>query len=332
MAFFVLKRRIMAASTDKFFYAAPLWTGAIGASGVSDNSTTTVPLSSATGLTNGRVYAFTIDRVDGVGTKTPTKREVCIGLLSGTDFINCSRGEEGTAQAHSAGAVVEVLMTAAQWNRMIGGLLAEHAADGTHDSTFVKTTASQTLTNKTLTSPTVNSPVINTPDIDLGSDATGDIYYRNSGTHLARLGIGTSGKFLTSDGTLPQWSTFYRNVVIQVVAGPVSLTTGDGKFYFTIPEDLNGANLVGVHARVVTAGTTGTTDIQIANVTDSVDMLSTKLTIDSAETGSDTAATSAVIDTTKDDVATNDLLRIDIDAISTTAPKGLVLRLRFALP
>lgn len=77
---------------------------------------------------------------------------------------------------------------------------------------------------------------------------------------------------------------------------------------------------------------TNTTDIQIANVTDSVDILSTKLTIDSAETGSDTAATAAVIDTSKDDLATNDLLRIDVDAVSTTPAKGLIVTIECRLP
>ena len=107
-----------------------------------------------------------------------------------------------------------------------------------------------------------------------------------------------------------------------------NITTGDGAFYFTIPSEITGWNLTAVHARVITAGTTNTTDIQIANVTDAVDMLSTKLTIDSTETGSDTA-TAAAIDATKDDVATNDLLRIDVDAVSTTPPKGLIVRLQF---
>jgi hypothetical protein len=110
------------------------------------------------------------------------------------------------------------------------------------------------------------------------------------------------------------------------------VATGDGKFYYVVSEQMNGMNLVRVHARVITAGTTGTTDIQIANVTDAVDMLSTKLTIDSAETGSDTAAAAAVINTSTDDVATNDLLRIDVDAVSTTAPKGLIITLEFQLP
>lgn len=108
--------------------------------------------------------------------------------------------------------------------------------------------------------------------------------------------------------------------------------TGDGKYYFHVPPALNGMDLVYVHARVITAGTTNTMDIQLANVTDAVDMLSTKITIDSGETGSDTAATVAVIDTTKDDIATNDLLRIDVDAVHTTKAKGLIVTLGFQLP
>lgn len=105
--------------------------------------------------------------------------------------------------------------------------------------------------------------------------------------------------------------------------------TGDGAAYIHIPAAFNTWNLTEVHAQVITAGTTNTTDIQIHNVTDNTDMLSTKLTIDSGETGSNTAATPAVINTTTDDVATNDLLRVDVDAVSTTAPKGLIVTLGF---
>jgi len=108
--------------------------------------------------------------------------------------------------------------------------------------------------------------------------------------------------------------------------------TGDGKFYMHIPVGLGGMNLVEVHAEVITAGTTGTLDIQIANVTQAADMLTTKITIDSGETGSDTAATPAVIDTNNDDVATNDLLRVDVDAVHTTAAQGLIITLGFQLP
>src|SRR3990167_1909075 len=97
------------------------------------------------------------------------------------------------------------------------------------------------------------------------------------------------------------------------------MATGDGKGYMTVPSSMAGMDLVAVHARVITAGTTGTCTIQIANVTHAADMLTTKISIDSAETGSDTAATPAVIDTANDDVASNDLIRIDVDTIHTTA-------------
>lgn len=59
-------------------------------------------------------------------------------------------------------------------------------------------TATQTLTNKTLTSPAIN----------LGSNATGDIYYRDSGGTFQRLPIGTSTQILqVSSGGIPEWTT-----------------------------------------------------------------------------------------------------------------------------
>lgn len=118
-------------------------------------------------------------------------------------------------------------------------------------------------------------------------------------------------------------------IQVKVFDFGTDVATGDGKYYIHIPQGLNDHYLSEVHAEVITAGTTGTTDIQIANVDQSVDMLSTKITIDSGETGSDTAATAAVIDKANDDVAENDVLRIDVDAISTTAPKGLIVTLGF---
>jgi len=121
-----------------------------------------------------------------------------------------------------------------------------------------------------------------------------------------------------------------KYVVIEVVAPGTSWTTGNGKKYFHIPSLMNGMNLVEVHMFAVTAGVTGTSTVNVYNLTDSVNMLSTALSIDSTETGSNTAATPAVIDTTKDDVATNDVIRIDIDTTSTTAPKGLVVTLGFS--
>ncbi len=53
----------------------------------------------------------------------------------------------------------------------------------------------QTLTNKTLTSPVIN----------VGSDADGDIYYRDTGV-LTRLPVGSDGNVLTLASGLPSWA------------------------------------------------------------------------------------------------------------------------------
>lgn len=139
-------------------------------------------------------------------------------------------------------------------------------------------------------------------------------------------------KYVSPDGLAGSSIFGVKTVQLTVFDYTTDVATGDGKAYFVVPSSLNGMNLVGIHGRVITAGTTGTMDVQVANVTDSVDMLSTKLTWDSTETGTDTAATPAVIDTTKDDVATNDLLRIDVDAVQTTKAKGMIITLLFQLP
>jgi len=57
-------------------------------------------------------------------------------------------------------------------------------------------TGTETLTNKTLTSPVIN----------VGSDATGDMYYRNAGV-LTRLPIGSTGQILTVAGGVPTYAS-----------------------------------------------------------------------------------------------------------------------------
>lgn len=60
----------------------------------------------------------------------------------------------------------------------------------------------RTLANATLGSGTV----IATAAMTLGSDGTGDLYYRAAGGALTRLGIGSSGHVLTVASGLPSWA------------------------------------------------------------------------------------------------------------------------------
>lgn len=148
----------------------------------------------------------------------------------------------------------------------------------------------------------------------------------------SELNTGTDATRAVTPDSLAGSNYGIEYVQVALFAPATDASTGDGKAYIHIPPKLNGWNLIYVHALNPTAGTTGTQDIQIHNVTDAADMLTTKITIDSTEKGSDTAATAAVINTGADDVATNDILRIDVDAVQTTAGKGTVVTLGFQLP
>lgn len=110
---------------------------------------------------------------------------------------------------------------------------------------------------------------------------------------------------------------------------------GTEKFYFRIPAGLTGMNLVSVTGSVGTgasgASSSGTPTFTVKNVTDNNQMLSTSLTIDANEYTSATAATPAVIDTTKDDVVTDDLIEVAC-TVAGTGTTYAVVTLGFALP
>jgi hypothetical protein len=121
-----------AANTDLFRKVARRWVGQIGSGGVADGVVTTIPLSSATSIPTDTGVTAVIDRVDSNGASTPTLEETIIGVVSGSNLITCTRGVEGTAQAHSAGAVVELLITADGYNDIIDGILVDHGQLGRH--------------------------------------------------------------------------------------------------------------------------------------------------------------------------------------------------------
>jgi hypothetical protein len=132
-------------------------------------------------------------------------------------------------------------------------------------------------------------------------------------------------------GGAASWVQETRRVELQITDDATAVTTGDGKIIWVVPAFLTGFNLVGVESVCTTVSSSGTPEIQIHNLTDTQDMLSTRLTIDANEYTSATAATAAVINTTYDDVATGDRLRVDVDTAGT-GTKGLLLRMYFEKP
>lgn len=165
-----------------------------------------------------------------------------------------------------------------------------------------------------LTAAKMNAIQANITAIWVGTTA-GDMDYYTSATAKTRLAIGTAGKILMSTGSAPSWETGTRWIPTQLNSD-LALSTGDGQGRFVIPSDFNGWNITNVAA--VCDGGTGVPAFQLRNVTDSVDVLSTKVTIDSGEVSSYTAATPPVIDTTKDDVATGDRFAWDVDVAGTS--------------
>ena len=124
-----------------------------------------------------------------------------------------------------------------------------------------------------------------------------------------------------------------RYVQIMAVAKATDLTVADGLAYFHVPAGLDGMDLVEVHAEVFTAPVGSTATFEISNNGAATQMLSTNITIDAGETGSDTAATAAVIDGSNDDLDTNDLIQINCTQIgSGTAGAGLMVTMGFRIP
>jgi hypothetical protein len=128
---------------------------------------------------------------------------------------------------------------------------------------------------------------------------------------------------------------FLKEIAILVFDDSQDVVVGDGAgdVFVRVPSSFNGMNVVSVGAQVQTAGVTGTTDIQVARIRAGtpVDVLSTKVTIDSTEIDSSTA-TASVVNAANDDLATGDQFRIDVDAVSTTKPKGLVVTIIAGFP
>lgn len=338
----------MAANTDKIRKKKSNFSTTLNG-GISD-SDQTIALSSGSGLPTDTAITLTIDRVDVNGTSTPTKKERVTGVVSGNNLTNSLRGEDSTtAQSHTSGAVVEDIWDADTWNDAASAFLVEHGQDGTHTG-FAKLAGAQTFTGaKTFGSQLliVTRPKIVTSVDDTNGNEVIDV--TATGSAVNELGIANAAtnnnpvlSAVGDDSNIgidvkPKGTGAVRmkcTASIQVTGSGVNTATGDSQFFFRIPPELNGMNLVAVSACVATAGTTNTTDIQIHRVRSGTpaDMLSTKITIDSGEVDTATAAAAAVIDTSNDDVATADQIHVDVDAVSTTPAKGLVVNLQFALP
>lgn len=170
-----------AANTDKFIKVASNTGWQLDASGISDASVTSFGLVSATSLPTDTAVILTIDRVNSSGVATPSLMERIVGVMSGTTVTSCVRGLEGTAQAHAAGAVVEIVISKSNINKLMEGILTEHNQDGTHKETALDSMIA-------------------------GTEAQGDIIYHD-GSIWNRLPKGTDGQYLKLASSIPSWAS-----------------------------------------------------------------------------------------------------------------------------
>lgn len=184
-----------------------------------------------------------------------------------------------------------------------------------------------------------------TGNITITDGANGDITLSPDGSGVAKVGAnkiidqgdsasiattdtGTSTiEFVTPDALAGSYAGI-KSVSIQVTAFDGDVATGNGAAIFPIPDTLDGMNLVRAQAIVYTAGTTNATTVMIRNHTDTADMLTGAISIASAGT----VGTVGTVNTATDDVVVNDVIAIDVDIVSTTPPKGLMVQLDFQLP
>ena len=264
------------------------------------------------------------------------------GFKQAQDIQHIGEGGELDTQEEAIVAALDALATtgvgefmkktgATTFANASGGGGAGDMAVATYDvagvsEQLVGLTAVQTLSNKTFNAPGDADAIVSSAS----TTTAGKIEVATA----AETTTGTDATRAVSPDGLAGSDYGIRVVSILPFDDSANVATGDGAgdLFWRVPSVLNSYNLVAVAAQVQTAGVTGTTDVQIRNVTQAADMLSTKITIDSTETDSSTAATPAVIDGANDDVATADQLRIDVDAVSTTPPKGLMVELNFQKP
>jgi hypothetical protein len=101
----------------------------------------------------------------------------------------------------------------------------------------------------------LSSTQVTSMAVGLGSDATGDVYYRSSGGVLTRLGIGSTGNVLTVAGGLPSWAA---PAASGLTVGTTAITSGTNYgVLFNNTGSVLGNTGVGTSGQVLTSNGAG---------------------------------------------------------------------------
>lgn len=146
------------------------------------------------------------------GTETLTNKTLTtpvISTISNSGTVTIPTGTRTLVARDTTDTLTNKTLTSPVINTPTGivkGDVGLGNVDNTSDAT--KNSATATLTNKTINGSNNTITNIGGSAIRMGSDAQGDVLYFN-GTDYARLGAGTSGQFLKTNGTgaNPAWTT-----------------------------------------------------------------------------------------------------------------------------
>lgn len=292
-----------------------------------DTTTDTLTIAATGNLAFGAVTVLddnagttTLQNIDAIDATTEATIETAIDTLANLTSI---QGRTVTLADAGADAILGWDDSANAYENLtqaeVLAVIGDAAADGTTKGVATFTASDFNATTGNISIDYTNGQKASTTQAGFLTEIAID----------TEVTTGTDATRAISPDALAGSTIFGRKTVsIQCFEGATDVTTGDGKAYLTIPEALNGMNLVRAQATVVTAGTTNATTVMIHNKTDTQDMLSGAISIASAGT----VGTVGTVNGSFDDVATNDVLRIDVDSVSTTAPKGLMVVLEFQLP
>jgi len=104
-----------------------------------------------------------------------------------------------------------------------------------------------------------------------------------------------------------------RGFSMKVIADDAAIEVKDGLGFWTVPPEFDGLSILAVGAHIYACSTSGGVQFQIYNVTDSVDILSTVISIDESDYDSKDASAAPVIDSDNRLLSLCDVLRFDCD-------------------
>lgn len=174
-----------------------------------------------------------------------------------------------------------------------------------------------------------SNPIYNTLGLVLLPNTGVDVFNQKGLINITDIENKYSGEFLPASGSSGSSTVQDTDKVVQlnVTSARTFVVTGNNQAQFVVPPSLSGYVLTSAHAYVTTTGTGNTTDIMLTRTRSgsSVNMLTSGLRIDTGENGTDTASNAYVINTSNDDVASYDVIGVNVTGSHTVPARGLIV-------